>query len=86
MFNDQKIINWQQGFRNNHHSVCTVENNRTALSSNDDKRIQTFDKISKYPYGMSVFKVCENEMKIVCNAKETLQKNDEMYVTSSIFL
>ena len=25
-------------------------------------------------------------MKIVCNAKETLEKNDEMYVTSSIFL
>ena len=25
-------------------------------------------------------------MKIVCNAKETLVKNDELYMTSSIFL
>ena len=28
----------------------------------------------------------KNEMKNFCNAKETLEKNDEMYVTSSIFL
>ena len=55
-------------------------------SSNDGKRIQTFDKISTYPYGTSVFKVCENEMKNVCNAKETLGKNDELYITCSIFL
>ena len=39
-----------------------------------------------YTYGTSVFKVCENEMKNICNAKETLEKNDEMYVISSIFL
>ena len=41
---------------------------------------------STHPYGTSVFKVCENEMKIVCNAKETLGKNDELYMASSIFL
>ena len=82
----KKITKSQQGFRSDHHSVCTVENNRTALSSNDDKRIQTFDKINTYPYGTSVFKVCENEIKNVCNAKETLRKNDELYMTSSIFL
>ena len=56
------------------------------MSSNDDKRIQTIDKITTYPYGTSVFKICDNKMKNVCNAKETLEKNDEMYVTSSIFL
>ena len=50
------------------------------------KRIQTFDKISTYPHGTSVFKVCENEMKNFCIAKETLEKNEELYVTSSIFL
>ena len=38
-----------------------------------------------YPYGMGVFKVCENEMENVCNAKETLEKNYELYVTSSIY-
>ena len=86
LFNDKIIIKSQQGFRSDPHGVCTVENNRTALSSNDDKRIQTYDRIATYQYGTSVFKVCENEMKNVCNAKETLEKNDELYVTSSIFL
>ena len=35
---------------------------KIALSSNDDKRIQTFDKGTTFPYGANVFKVCENEM------------------------
>ena len=38
------------------------------------KGIQTFDKITTYLYGASVFKVCENEMIHVCKAKETLRK------------
>ena len=40
----------------------TEEVNKIALSSNDDKRLQTFDKITTYPYGTNFFKVCENEM------------------------
>ena len=35
---------------------------KIALSSNDDKRIQTSDKVTTYPYGTSVFAVCKNEM------------------------
>ena len=38
------------------------EVNKIALNSKDDKRLQTFDGITKYPYGASVFKVCESEM------------------------
>ena len=38
------------------------EVNKIALSSNNDKRIQTFDRVTTYPYGTNVFKVCENEM------------------------
>ena len=38
------------------------EVHKIALSSNDDKRIQTFDKFTTYPYGTNDFKVCENEM------------------------
>ena len=50
-----------------HHKVYKEEVNKIALSSNDDKRIQTFDKVTTYPYGTNVFtiyctKVCENEM------------------------
>ena len=43
---------------NDHHKVYTEEVNKIALSSNDDKRIQTFDKITTYPYSTNVFKVC----------------------------
>ena len=38
------------------------ETNKIELSSNDDKRLQTFDKITKYPYGTNAFKVCQGEM------------------------
>ena len=38
----------------------TEQINRIALSSNDDKRLQTFDK--SYPYGTNAFKVCESKM------------------------
>ena len=45
--------------------MYTEEVDKTALSSNDDKRLQTFDTITAYPYGTNVFKVCESEMMIV---------------------
>ena len=31
--------------------------NNIALSSNDDKRLQTFDRITSFPYGLSAGKV-----------------------------
>ena len=34
---------------------------RIALSSIDDKRLQTFDRITSYPYGASVVQVCKIE-------------------------
>ena len=47
------------------HDVYTEEVNKTALSANDDKRIQTYDKIEAHPYGTNAFKVCESEMIMV---------------------
>ena len=44
------------------HNVHTEEINKVALSSNDYKRLQTFDRITTYPYGTNAFKVCESEM------------------------
>ena len=35
--------------------------NKIALSSNDDKRLQKFDKITTYPYITNAFKVCKSE-------------------------
>ena len=38
------------------------EVNKIAISSNDDKRLQTFDRVTTYPYGTNAYKVCEHEM------------------------
>ena len=73
LFNDEVIIKSQQRFRSDHHKVYTEEVNKIALSSNDDKRIQTFDKVTTFPYGTNVFKVCENEMLL----KNKLIEHDE---------
>ena len=42
--------------------MYTEEVNKIALSSNDDKRPQTFDRITSYPYGTSTGKVCKTEL------------------------
>ena len=42
--------------------MYTEEVNKIALSSNDDKRLQTFDRVTTYSYGTNAFKVCESEM------------------------
>ena len=62
LFNDEVIIRSQQRFTSDHHRIYTEEVNKIALSSNDDKRIQTFDKVTSYPYETNAFKVCESGM------------------------
>ena len=61
-FNDKIIIRSQQRFRSHNHKVYTEEVNKIALSSNDDKKIQTFDKVTTFPYGPNLVKACESEM------------------------
>ena len=43
-------------------NVYTELINNTALSNNDDKRLQTFDNTTSYLHGTNAFKVCEIEM------------------------
>ena len=62
MFKNKVLYRSQQRFKRDHHKGYTEEVNKIALSSNDDKRIQTFDRVATYPFGTNVFKVCENEM------------------------
>ena len=62
VFNNEVILKSQQRFRSDHHRVYTEEVNKIALSCNDDKRLQTFHKVTTYPYGTNAFKVCESEM------------------------
>ena len=65
LFNDKIILKSQQGFKSDNHEVNTEEVNKIALSSIDDKRLQTFDGVTTYPHGTNVFKVCESEMLMV---------------------
>ena len=65
MFKNKVLYRSQQRFRSDHHKAYTEEVNKIALSSNE--RIQTFNKVTTYPYGTNVFKVFENEMLLKTN-------------------
>ena len=62
LFNNKTIMRSQLRFKSDHHNVYTEEVNKIALNSNDNKRMQTLDRIKTYPYGTNAFKVCESEM------------------------
>ena len=62
LLNNKIISKSQQRFKSEAHNVYTEEINKTALSNSDDKRLQTFDRITSYPYGSSVGKVCKTEI------------------------
>ena len=89
LFNNKIILKSQQRFKSDHHNVYTEEINKIALSSNDDKRLQTSDRIKTYPYGTNAFKVCESEMlmvkdlffeKLQWNSVTTINiKNDQLW-------
>ena len=67
LLNNKTVYRSQERFKSYNHDVYTEEVNKIALSSNDDKRLQTFDRITTYPYGTNVFKICESEMLMVKN-------------------
>ena len=62
LFDKKIILKLQQRFKSDHRNVYTEQINNIALSSNDDKRLQIFDKTTTYPYGTNAFKVCEREI------------------------
>ena len=49
LLNNEIILQSQQKFKSDHRNVYTEQINKIVLSSNDDKRFQTFDKITTYP-------------------------------------
>ena len=50
---NKPILKTQQRFKSLRHNVFTEEINKIALSSNDDKRMQSIDSIETYAYGTS---------------------------------
>ena len=63
LFNGEVILKSQRRFKSDHYKMCTEEVNKITLSSDDDKRIQTFDRVTTYPYGTT------NEMLKVFESK-----------------
>ena len=65
LYKDKIILKSQQRFNSHHHKVYIEEVNKIALSSDDDKRLQTFNRVTTYPYRTLAVKVCESEMMVV---------------------
>ena len=79
LFNNKNIYRSQERFNSYNHDVYTEEVNKIALSSNDNKRLQTFDRITTYPYGTNVFKIRRSEMLMVKDLLfEKLKRNIKM--------
>ena len=60
--NNKIILKSQQKFRSDHHNVYTERFNKITPSSIDDKRLETFDKITTNLYGINAVKECKSEM------------------------
>ena len=62
LLNKEIILKSQHRFNNERHDVYTEEINKITLSSNDDKRLQNFDRITSYLYGANAGKICKTEL------------------------
>ena len=51
------------------HNVFTKETNKIPWNSKNDKRLLAFDRITSYPYGASVGKVCKTVLLEYLNTK-----------------
>ena len=63
------MLKSQQRFKSERYNLYTEKVNKIPLSSNDDKTLQTFDKITSYPYGTNVGKVCKTQLLSKVNIK-----------------
>ena len=54
LFHNKTILKSQLRIKSDHHDVYTEKVNKIALSSNDDKRLQTFNRVTTYPYGTNM--------------------------------
>ena len=59
LLNNKIILKSNQRFKRKVHNVFTEKINKVALTSIDDKRLQTFDKNASYYYDTTAGKVCK---------------------------
>ena len=69
LLNNEIILKSQQRFKSERHDIYTEEINKIVLSNNDDERLQTFYRITSYPYGTSAGEVCKTELLSKVNIK-----------------
>ena len=62
MLNKEIILKSQLTFKSHRYDVYIQRVNEIALSNNDDKRLQTFDRITPYTYGATVEKIRKKEL------------------------
>ena len=70
LLNNEIILKSQKKFKSETHNIFTEEINKIALSSNDNKKLQTFDIITLYPYGTSAGKGCKTELLVYLNIND----------------
>ena len=63
------MLKSQERFQSEAHFLYTVKVKKIALSSNDDKRLQTLDRITSYPYCANAGKVWKTELLEYLNIK-----------------
>ena len=66
MKSNKLILKTQQKFKRERRNVITEEIKIIALSSNGDKKMQSFDSIETYAYGVNKDLVCK-KVEIKCN-------------------
>ena len=63
------ILRPEKKFKNEANNVFLEELNKIALGSSNDKKLQTFNKITSQPYGVNAVKVCKTELLGYLNIK-----------------
>ena len=59
--NNKLLLKTQRTFSSKKHNIFSEKINKIALSSNDDKRIQSIDSVETYAHKMSKDLVCKEE-------------------------
>ena len=62
LFYNEIRLKSQQIFKSEANNIYTEEINKIAVSSKDDKQLQTFGRLTTYPFEKNAFKICEIEM------------------------
>ena len=71
LFSGINLLRSQYSFRSRFHEIYTEKINKIALSSNDDKRTQSIDKITRYPDGY-----CDNSV-IIENINDNMENTND---------